>query len=214
MGVGLLACGGGGANGAAGAKDGGSTDAAATQEVGPNGPDSGEVRSADGGETEPDGASPADAAAPVTPTVSSWLGTNIAADLPRVDVAYQLTPFNTAAAQLDANGYPVAGASGTSSTDIGFVLPTGTYKISFQGTGSLCRLGHRRARRRALAIGPTASSETRCRSPVPPENSFGNFLTLKITNAPLDRRFREFTFSIRASTTTRPSLFCRSSSRS
>src|ERR1017187_9356734 len=70
------------------------------------------------------------------PTVSSWLGTTIAADLPRVDITYQLNPFDTAAAQLDANGYPVAAASGTSSTDIGYVLPSGTYKISSQGAGS------------------------------------------------------------------------------
>ena len=66
-------------------------------------------------------------------SVSSWLGTNIDADLPRVDITYQLTPFDTAAAQLDANGYPMAGASGKSSTDIGFVLPTGTYNISYKG---------------------------------------------------------------------------------
>jgi len=180
MGVGLLACGGGGTNGAAGAKDGGSTDATATQEVGPSGPDSGGVLLADGGETEPDGAAPGDAAAPVTPTVSSWLGTNIAADLPRVDVAYQLTPFNTAAAQLDANGYPVAGASGTSSTDIGFVLPTGTYKISFEGTGTLAVSG-------IGALGGTWQSvngEQRNTVQITgTPGSFGNFLTLKITNA-------------------------------
>ena len=84
-----------------------------------------------------DGASSPDAPAAVTQTVSSWLGTNVAADLPRVDVAYQLAPFDTPAAQLDANGYPVAGASGESSTDIGFVLPSGTYKISYVGTGTL-----------------------------------------------------------------------------
>jgi hypothetical protein len=64
------------------------------------------------------------------PTASSWLGVNVAGDLPWTDITHQLAPFDTAAAQRDANGYPIAGASGTSNTDIGFVLASGTYKIS------------------------------------------------------------------------------------
>ena len=71
-----------------------------------------------------DGASAGDAAAdsdtgggPVTTTVSSWVGTNVNADLPFADITYLMAGFNTPAAQLDANGYPVAGASGTSSTE-------------------------------------------------------------------------------------------------
>ena len=71
------------------------------------------------------------------PTVSSWMGTNVDVDLPRVDITYQLAPFDTAIAQKDANGYPVAGAMGTSSTDIGYVLQTGTYNVSFVGTGKV-----------------------------------------------------------------------------
>ncbi len=113
------------------------------------------------------------------PTVSSWLGTNVDADLPRVDVTYQLSPFDTTAAQLDANGYPVAGASGKSSTDIGFVLPTGTYKISYVGAGALTVSGIGKLgggwqstngeQRNTLAITGTPGS-------------FGNFLTLNVAN--------------------------------
>src|SRR5450432_2111502 len=80
-------------------------------------------------------------AGPVTPTISSWLGTNVSADLSRVDITYQLQPFDTQTSQKDPNGYPVAGVAGTSSTDIGFVLTTGTYKIAYQGTGTLAVSG-------------------------------------------------------------------------
>jgi hypothetical protein len=113
------------------------------------------------------------------PTVSSWLGTNIAADLPRVDITYQLSPFDTPAAQLDANGYPVAGASGTSATDIGFVLPSGTYKIEYTGAGTLTVSGIGQLggawqsvggeQRNTLAIAGTPGA-------------FGNFLNLMIAN--------------------------------
>ena len=82
-----------------------------------------------------------DASGPTTPTVSSWVGTNVDADLPYADVTYMLGAFNTAAAQLDANGYPVAGASGQSQTDLGFQLPTGTYDISYVGAGTLAVSG-------------------------------------------------------------------------
>ncbi len=115
------------------------------------------------------------------PTVSSWLGTNIAADLPRVDVTYQLTPFDTPAAQLDANGYPVAGASGTSSTDIGFVLPSGTYKIQYKGAGTLTVSG-------IGALGgawQAASGEERNTLQITgTPGAFGNFLKLTVSNGP------------------------------
>jgi hypothetical protein len=125
-----------------------------------------------------DGATDVDAG-PVTPTVSSWLGTNVAADLTRVDVSYQLTPFDTPANQKDANGYPVAGVSGKSSTDIGFILPTGTYEIAFKGTGTLTASGIGK-------LGPTwtqANGEQRNTIAITgTPGAFGNFLTLQITN--------------------------------
>jgi hypothetical protein len=112
-------------------------------------------------------------------SVSSWVGTNIAADLPRVDITYQLTPFDTPSAQLDPNGYPVAGASGTSSTDIGFILPSGTYKIQYEGSGTLTISGIGQLggawqsaggeQRNTLAITGTPGE-------------FGNFLKLTISN--------------------------------
>ena len=118
---------------------------------------------------------------PSVPTVSSWLGTNVAADLPRVDVTYQLNPFDTPAAQKDANGYPVAGASGTSATDIGFVLPSGTYKISYKGGGSLAVSGI------GKLAGPwtTAAGEQRNTVVITgTPGAFGNFLTLTIAGTP------------------------------
>lgn len=89
------------------------------------------------GSTQPDGGGPTGDGGVVTPTISSFLGTNVGADLPRNDITYQMRPFDTAAAQKDAHGYPVAGASGTSSTDLGFVLPTGDYTIRYRGTGTV-----------------------------------------------------------------------------
>ncbi|HEU5479303.1 MAG TPA: hypothetical protein VFU90_05690, partial [Candidatus Tumulicola sp.] len=125
------------------------------------------------------GADGGDGGVPSKATVSSWLGTNVAADLPRVDVTYQLTPFDTPSAQLDANGYPIAGASGTSSTDIGFVLPSGTYNIEYTGAGALTVSGIGRLggawqsaggeQRNTLAITGTPGQ-------------FGNFLKLTIAN--------------------------------
>ncbi len=113
-------------------------------------------------------------------SVSSWLGTNIAADLPRVDITYQLTPFDTAAAQLDANGYPIAGATGKSSTDIGFVLPTGTYNISYQGTGTLAVSGIGKLGGAWQSVNGEQRNTVQI---VGTPGSFGNFLTLTITNA-------------------------------
>jgi hypothetical protein len=126
-----------------------------------------------------DGAGSADGAVNLTPTVSSWLGTNIAADLPRVDIAYQLNPFDTPAAQLDVNGYPVAGASGKSSTDIGFILPSGTYKISYVGTGTLDVSGiGKLGGAWQAANGQQRNTVQITGTP----GAFGNFLTLTITN--------------------------------
>ncbi len=107
------------------------------------------------------------------------MGTNINADLPFTDVTRMLTGFNTAAAQLDANLYPVAGASGTSQTDIGFILPSGTYKISFVGTGKLTVSG-------IGTIGgawQTVSGEQRNTVTITgTPGAFGNFLNLAIAN--------------------------------
>jgi hypothetical protein len=116
---------------------------------------------------------------PVTPTVSSWLGTNIAADLSRVDITYQLQPFDTPANQKDTNGYPVAGVNGKSSTDIGFVLPSGSYKIAYVGTGTLTVSGIGK-----LSGNWTASGgEQRAAIDITgTPGAFGNFLTLQVTN--------------------------------
>jgi hypothetical protein len=120
-----------------------------------------------------------DATGPTTPTVSSWVGTNVDADLPYADITHMLTPFNTAAAQLDANGYPVAGASGQSQTDLGFELPTGTYDISYVGAGTLAVSGI------GALVGSwqTVNGEQRAQIKVTgTPGSFGNFLTLGVTN--------------------------------
>src|SRR5215472_18913019 len=121
----LCACGssrGGHSAGAMDLRDGGSTGASAGEDAGSirdaMGASAGGDAKSEGAVTSPDGSTPTDAqstsdGSPIgPPTTSSWLGTNIAADLPRVDITYQLSPFDTAAAQLDANGYPVAGATG------------------------------------------------------------------------------------------------------
>jgi len=113
----------------------------------------------------------------VTPTASTWLGVNVSGDLPRVDITYQLTAF-TGGAQ-DPDGYPAAGTSGTSQTDIGFVLPTGAYNVSYKGTG-LLEIG---------GIGALAGSwqsqageQRGVINITGTPGAFGNFLTLKITN--------------------------------
>lgn len=133
-----------------------------------------------------DGAPAGDAAAdsdadggPVTPTVSSWVGTNVNADLPFADITYQMAGFNTAAAQLDANGYPVAGASGTSSTNLGFQLPTGVYDISYVGTGTVAVSGIGSL----VSSWQTVSGEQRAQVKITgTPGNFGNFLTLTVTN--------------------------------
>jgi hypothetical protein len=178
LGIAISACGGdgGGAMGP-GARADGSTEGSAT--LGPNGPDAG-AGPTEAGETVSDATGPGDGATSLAQTASSWLGTNIAADLPRVDVTYQLSPFDTAAAQLDANGYPVAGASGKSSTDIGFVLPTGTYDISYQGTGTLAVSGIGKLGGAWQAVNGEQRNTVQITGT---PGSFGNFLTLSITNA-------------------------------
>jgi hypothetical protein len=103
----------------------------------------------------------------------------MAADLPRVDIAYQLTPFDTPAAQLDADGYPVAGASGKSSTDIGFVLPSGTYKISYVGSGTLDVSGIGKLGGAWQSVNGEQRSTVQITGT---PGAFGNFLTLSITN--------------------------------
>lgn len=114
-------------------------------------------------------------------TVSDWMGTNLSGDLPYVDVGRLLAPFDTPAAQQDANGYPVAGASGTSNTDIGFILPTGTYKVSFKGTGTLGVSGIGK-----LVGGfTTVAGEQRGEIAITGSpGNFGQFLALSIANGP------------------------------
>lgn len=70
--------------------------------------------------------------APVTPSASQWLGINVSGDLPWSDITHLLNPFS---GTLDADGYPTAG--GTSSTDVGFLLPSGTYSIEYTGGGTV-----------------------------------------------------------------------------
>jgi hypothetical protein len=151
------------------------------------------VESPDGSSGTPDGASGSDASAgdapagdgsmeaggPHTPTVSSWVGSNVDADLPYADITYLMTPFNTAAAQLDTNGYPVAGASGTSSADLGFQLPTGTYNISYVGTGTVTVSGIGAL----MGSWQTVNGEQRGQVKITgTPGSFGNFLTLNVAN--------------------------------
>jgi hypothetical protein len=121
-----------------------------------------------------------DGAVNPTPTISGFIGTNVSADLPRVDVAYQLNAFDTPAAQQDTNGYPLAGVPGKSSTDIGFVLPSGVYKISYVGTGQLAVSGiGQLAGPWQLVNGEQRSAVQITGSP----GAFGQFLTLQIMNA-------------------------------
>ena len=111
-------------------------------------------------------------------TVSNWLGTNVAADLSFVDVSRQLSPFDTPAAQLDANGYPVAGASGQSSTDIGFVLPSGTYTLTWSGTGTVSVSGIGQLGSIQTSNGVSQAPVTITGTP----GAFGNFLNISINN--------------------------------
>ncbi len=169
--LGLAGCGGASREAASGAlEDGSAPETGSVPETGsPGAPDSSQS------------SGPIDATAPATPTASSWLGTNVSSDLSRVDVTYQLTPFDTPAAQKDANGYPIAGASGTSQTDIGFILTTGTYAISYVGTGSLAVSGIGQL----TGAWQTANGEQRSSLQITgTPGSFGQVLKLAITNGP------------------------------
>lgn len=68
---------------------------------------------------------------------SPWMGMNISADIPYADITNQLNAFEIPENLKDAQGYPLPGISAISETDIGAVLPSGMYKISYRGTGSL-----------------------------------------------------------------------------
>jgi hypothetical protein len=181
----VVACGGNGSSGSTTHPHDGGAAADASAEAAYDGEAGSSAGDADAGgdasaapDAVADGPS-GDTGGPVAPTVSSWLGTNVSADLPYVDVTYLLKPFDTASPQLDANGYPVAGASGQSATDIGFILPTGTYKISFVGSGSLTVSG-------IGALGGAWQSaggeERNTISITGTPGAFGHFLNLKITN--------------------------------
>ena len=162
----IAACGGGSSGSA---PDGGSND-----DGGGGNPEAG----GGGDSSPPDGG---DGGVNPNPTISSWVGTNVSADLPRVDITYQLQPFDTPAAQKDASGYPVAGASGKSSTDIGFVLASGTYKISYKGSGTLAVSGIGKL----VGSWQSANGEQQASVQVTATpGQFGSFLTLMITNAP------------------------------
>ncbi|MEZ4450448.1 MAG: hypothetical protein R3B09_13295 [Nannocystaceae bacterium] len=80
-----------------------------------------------GGESTTDGVNP-------NPTISSYLGTNISADLWSADFARQLKGFD---GMVGADGLPVSGQSGTSLTDVGFLFPTGVYELAWEGDGAV-----------------------------------------------------------------------------
>lgn len=119
-------------------------------------------------------------AAPVIPTVSSWVGTNVAGDMTRVDVSHQLAPFDTPSQQKDANGYPVAGASGKSATDVGFLLPSGTYKIAYKGDGKLDVSGIGKLTGGWNTVNGEQQNQVQITGT---PGAFGGFLDLTITNS-------------------------------
>jgi hypothetical protein len=168
----------GGGGGGGGGTDGGRTDARAAHDGSSGG-------SGDSGGTPDTGGGVPDTG-PVTPTVSSWLGTNVNADLPFADITYMMKGFSpngaaadAAASMLDANGYPLAGISASSSSDLGFLLPTGTYNLSFKGTGTLTVSGiGKLAGSWQTVSGEQRNTVTITGSP----GSFGNILTLSIAN--------------------------------
>ena len=165
----------------------GSGDSAPASPPGGEGGADGGPSALEGGPNPGDGAVPpgmdaaTDVSPPAKPTASTWLGSNVSGDMPRVDIAYQLTPFDTPAASKDANGYPLAGQNGKSQTDIGFVLPTGTYKISFKGTGSLAVSGIGTL---TGSFQPGGGEQRAAVNITGTPGSFGQLLTLAITNQP------------------------------
>jgi len=68
------------------------------------------------------------------PTISAYVGTNVSADLWAADFGNQLSGFS---GTLGPGGLPASGQSGTSTTDVGFLFPTGTYSLEWQGTGTV-----------------------------------------------------------------------------
>jgi hypothetical protein len=161
-------------DGATDAPKGGSDGGGQTHDGGAGPPDSTSAGQSEAGTT--DGATDGE---PTTPTVSSWMGTNVNADLPFVDVTRMMSGFNTSAAQLDVNGYPVAGASGTSSTDLGYLLPSGMYNLSFVGDGTLSISGIGAT----TGAWQTVAGEQRNQVNITgTPGAFGNFLTLTVAN--------------------------------
>ncbi|HEY8091846.1 MAG TPA: hypothetical protein VIF09_28485 [Polyangiaceae bacterium] len=146
-------------------------------------PGDGGTASGDGGDagshpgSDAAGDAPTDVGVNPNPTISSWLGTNMDVDLSRVDVTYMLSPFT--GSSLDANGYPAAGTSGTSSTDVGYLLPSGTYDISFVGSGTLAVSGIGKLGGAWQTVsGEQRNTVTIAGTP----GAFGSFLTLAVTN--------------------------------
>jgi hypothetical protein len=167
-----VGCGAGSSNGTTPEGGAGSPDGSGGGADGPSGDAS---PSGDGGSG--DGAG--DSGGPHVQTASTWVGVNVDADLPYADITYMLGAFDTPAAQLDANGYPVAGASGKSQADVGFELPTGTYDVSYVGTGTLTVSGI------GALVGSwqSVNGEERAQIKITgTPGSFGNFLTLNVSN--------------------------------
>ena len=83
--------------------------------------------------------------------------------------------------QKDVNGYPQAGVSGVSNTDIGFVLPTGTYKISYKGTGTVAVSGIGKL----TGAWQSVAGEQRAELAITGSpGNFGQFLALSVKNSP------------------------------
>lgn len=121
----------------------------------------------------------ADVTPPAVPTISSYLGTNVSGDLTDVDLVHVLAPFDTPAASKDAHGLPVAGASGKSTTDVGFLLPTGDYTLSYRGDGAVAVSGVGTLSGAFTTTGDVHHAKVHV-THTPHE--FGHLLTLTITN--------------------------------
>lgn len=115
----------------------------------------------------------------VDPTISAWVGTNISADLPYVDITYQLNGFDTQGGAKNSAGYPESGVSGKSQTDIGFILPSGTYNISYKGTGTVTVSGIGALAGSWTAVGGEQHNQLQITAT---PGAFGNFLTIDIKN--------------------------------
>ena len=73
-----------------------------------------------------------------SPTISAYVGTNVSADLWAADLGYQLAAFS---GTLDATGLPSSGHTGSSTTDAGFLFPSGAYTLVYEGTGAVTVFG-------------------------------------------------------------------------